>query len=331
MFRIFAGTGAMAVLVGALAALLAGCERASGGPVELKFMQAFSPSSEYAHFLVALDKGYYKAEGIDFRQQQGTGSGNAVKVVGTGDSPIGLADAGQVLVGRARGIPVRSVMAVYNMTPVTMFALEDSGIRSLRDLAGKSLGDSPSASNLIIWKAAMARAGLDVGKVNFVAMEPSAKVAALLERKVDTILGQQQLADIEAQGRKAVAIPLSESGLDVISDTIIVNEAFLSKNPDVVRRFLKATIKGFEYARNHPEEAVDIMLKSYPTMDKAVLLRKLQIERPWIWTPAAETSGLGFMREAQWQNLQKVLVEAKVLEQDVDLDRAYTNDSLPRK
>ena len=177
----------------------------------------------------------------------------------------------------------------------------------------------------------MAQAGLDSGKVNFVAMEPSAKVAALLQSKVDTILGQQQLADIEAQGKKAVAIPLSESGLDIISDTVIVNEDYLKKNPDLVRRFIKATIKGFVYAKEHPEEAVDIMMKSYPTMDKGVLLKKLMLERPWIWTPAAEKSGLGFMRMEQWQSLQKVLLEAKVLDKDVDLKQAFSNDYLTSK
>ena len=117
MSKMLPRSGLFPVIFGALLVLLAGCDGGTKGPVEVKFMQAFSPSSEYAHFLVALDKGYYKDEGIDFKQQQGTGSGNAVKVVGTGDSPIGLADAGQVLVGRSKGVPVKSVMAVYNMTP----------------------------------------------------------------------------------------------------------------------------------------------------------------------------------------------------------------------
>ena len=298
----------------------------SSGPVSVDFLQAYVPSSEYVYFVVADKKGYYRDAGIDFVQHAGSGSANTVKVVGTGQYPIGLADAAVILAGKQSGEPIEAVMGFYNTTPSSVISLKSANITSLKDLVGKTLASEAAGSTTPMWRAAMVASHVPVDQVHWVAIDPSAKVVSLLLGKVDAILGQLQPIAIEAQGKEVNLVPLSEV-IHVIADCVFVNTNWLSApgHDGVLRAFIAASLKGMEYTKDHVDEAVQLTNSEYPTLSKDVLSKQLAMEHRWIWTPDAVKNGLGRMNGQQWQNLEQILLEAKILQGPVDVNAAYTN------
>jgi NitT/TauT family transport system substrate-binding protein len=318
-------------------ALLAGLLLGAGGAVvqaadlaSVDFLQAYVPSSEYVYFVVADKKGYYKEAGIRFTQHAGSGSANTIKVVGSGQYPFGLADAGIILPGKERGVPIQAVMGFYNTSPTSVISLKEAKITSLKDLVGKTLASEPAGAPTPMWRAAMVAAKVPLDQVRWTAIDASAKVPGLLLGKFDAILGQLQPISIEAQGKAVNIVPLGDV-INVIADSIIVNTEWLKKpgNERVVRGFIAASLKGIEYTKDHVAEAVALTRDEYPTLTEDVLTKQLAMERPWIWTPDAMKSGVGHMEEQQWRNLQTILLDAKILQGPVDVKTVYTNAYLP--
>lgn len=302
----------------------------SSSLAQIDFLQAYVPSSEYVYFVVADKKGYYKEAGINFAQHAGSGSANTVKVVGAGQYPVGLADAALILAGKQSGEPIQAVMGFYNMTPSSVISLKSTNITSLNDLVGKTLASEAAGSTTPMWRAAMIAAHVPVDKVHWVAIDPSAKVPSLLLGKVDAILGQLQPIAIEDQGKQVNIVPLGDV-IQVIADSILVNTNWLSKpgNDHVLRGFIAATLKGIEYTKDHASEAVDLTNAEYPTLSKDVLSKQLAMEQHWIWTSQAVKAGVGNMDAQQWQNLEKILLDAKILQGPVAVSTVYTNAYLP--
>src|SRR5207245_4574051 len=150
--------------------------------------------------LMADVKGYYREEGIQIHLNEGSGSGNTVKIVGAGSSPIGLADANRILAARVNGVPIKSVMTLYYTSPVLLISPKDKALKSLSDLIGKKVGDAPASANLLIWRAAMARKGLDARQVNLVSVDPKAKTQLLLAGQLDAVPRQSDVARLEGPG-----------------------------------------------------------------------------------------------------------------------------------
>lgn len=318
-----------------LAGLLIGAGATAAKAADLAsvdFLQAYVPSSEYVYFIVADKKGYYKEAGITFAQHAGSGSANTVKVVGAGQYPVGLADAGIILPGKERGEPIEAVMGFYNMTPSSVISLKEANITSLKDLVGKTLASEAAGSTTPMWRAAMVAAHVPLDQVHWIAIDSSAKVPGLLLGKFDAILGQLQPISIEAQGKAVNLVPLGDV-IHVIADSVFVNTNWLKTpgNDRVLRGFVAATLKGIEYTKDHVAEAVELTNEEHPTLTKDVLTKQLGMEHHWIWTPDAMKNGVGRMDDQQWRNLEAILLDAKILQGPVDVKTAYTNDYLPAR
>ena len=302
----------------------------SSSPAQVDFLQAYVPSSEFVYFVVADKKGFYKDVGINFVQHAGSGSANTVKVVGAGQYPLGLADAALILAGKQSGVPIQAVMGFYGTTPSSVISLKSTHINSLEDLVGKTLASEAAGSTTPMWRAAMVAAHVPLDKVHWVAIDPSAKVPSLLLGKVDAILGQLQPIVIEAQGKQVNVVPLGDV-IHVIADSVLVNANWLSQpgNDRVLRGFIAATLKGIEYTKDHVSEAVDLTNAEYPTLSKDILSKQLAMEQHWIWTPQAVKNGVGQMSAEQWQNLEMIVLDAKILQGPVAINTVYTNAYLP--
>jgi NitT/TauT family transport system substrate-binding protein len=294
----------------------------------VEFLMPFVPPTEYPYFVTAQEKGFFAAEGLDVVIQEGTGSGNTVKTVGAGSTPIGLADANRILAGRIEGAPITSVGTLYYTSPTLVVSLKDNGITKLEDLIGKKLGDSPSSAVLLTWRVGMARAGLDYNKVDFVAVEPASKIPALISRQVDAITGQSQAADLIAEGVDVNVITIE---IDAVADSFIVNDSFLQREPETVRAFMRAALKGVDYVKNNQAEALEYMVKRFPTVDRQKLEMRLKFELGWIYTKNTPTDRFGFQDLALWRNLQDIMLETKQIEKKLEVGEFVKNDYLPYK
>lgn len=310
----------------AITVVLGGSAPATKELTKLQFMMPWIPPTEYSYWIMAQEKGFYAEEGLEVEVLEGSGSGNAVKVVGAGRYPIGMADANRIVAGRVQSVPVTSVMTLFYTSPVLVISLKEKGITKLEDLIGKKVGDSPASANLLLWRAAMTKAGLDYNKVNLIALDPKLKVPALVSGQVDVIMGQTQPADLEAEGVHVNAFSL---GLDIVADSVIVNDTFLKENPDIIRAFLRASLKGVEYVKNNPAETQEIQIKRFPTVDPKKLELRQKLEATWVWTPNTPKDKFGWQPLQSWENLQDLMFETKQIDKKVQIDSFVKNDYLP--
>jgi NitT/TauT family transport system substrate-binding protein len=286
--------------------------------------------TEYAYFLTADQKGFYRDEGIQIHLNEGSGSGNTVKVVGAGTIPIGLAEGSRVVGGRVNGVPIKAIMTLFYTSPVMVISPADKPIKSLSELAGKKLGDAPESADTPIWRAAMVREGLDPEKVNFVTVDPKAKNQLLLAGQLDAVLGESDAAEMEGAGHPVYTFNVTEeSGLQITADSVIANEDWLKKNPDLARAFLRATVKGAMYAKEHENEAIDFMAKVAPTHSRDQLELQYKYEDSWIWTKFTPKDKFGVQSMEGWSNLQDMLFDNKQIDRKIELQDLVDNSYLP--
>ena len=170
----------------ALAALLAAAGSASAQE-KFTFALNWFAVGDHAAYWVALDKGYYKAKGLDVTLENSKGSGDSIAKVDTGRADAGLADAAVVIASVGRGTTIKTVGMVFDKTPLNIFSLKGKPLAKPKDLEGKTLGAPPGDSQRQMFPAFAKVNGIDAAKVTWVNIEPAAKIAAVAEKRMDGV------------------------------------------------------------------------------------------------------------------------------------------------
>lgn len=234
----------------------------------------FGYNGRHAYFFVALDKGYYKDAGLDVKIIGGNGSVDAIRQVGAGNANFGFADAGSLMLSRANdNIPVRLVAVVYARPPQAIFCSADAGLKTIKDLEGQAVANPAGGSIPDLFPAFAKSAGIDGSKVKWVVAASSALPGLLASGRVPCVgqftVGEPMLA-AQVAPKKLVRFAFSDAGLNFYSNGLIATDATIKSNPDLVRRFVDATIKGMKAAFANPAEAGSIMHKYHPEVDAGV-------------------------------------------------------------
>jgi NitT/TauT family transport system substrate-binding protein len=225
----------------------------------------------HAYYFVAIDKGYYKQENLEVSVLRGQGSADVVKQVAAGNATFGFADAGSVVLARGNeGVPVKVVAIVYAKAPHAIYALKSSGIRTPKDLEGRDIANPAGGAIPKLFPAYAKAAGIDESKVKWVVASQEALPGMLALGRVAAVgqftIGEPRLKK-DAEGKDLVELTYSDAGLDFYSNGIIASESTINSNPDLVKRFVSATLKGLSYSIEHPQEAAEIMKKSHRELD----------------------------------------------------------------
>src|SRR5437762_7634261 len=169
-------------LVGAI-----GGPASAQGPQKVVFALNWFAVGDHAAYWVALDKGYYKAKGLDVELQNSKGSGDSIAKVDTNRADVGLADAVVVIPRVAQGAKIKIVGAVFDLTPLNIWTRQDTGITKPKDLEGKTLAAPPGDSQRPPFPAFAKVNGVDASKVTWLNIEPAAKFVALSEKRADAV------------------------------------------------------------------------------------------------------------------------------------------------
>src|ERR1051326_872187 len=172
-------------LVLLLAAVVAGAE--AQAPQKVVFALNWFAVGDHAAYWVALDKGYYKAKGLDVTLENSKGSGDSIAKVDTGPADAGLADAAVVIASKARGTTIKTVGMVFDKTPLNIFSLKSKPLTKPKDLEGATLGSPPGDAQRQMFPAFAKGNGIDASKVPWVNIEPAAKIAAVAEKRMDGV------------------------------------------------------------------------------------------------------------------------------------------------
>jgi NitT/TauT family transport system substrate-binding protein len=282
-------------------------------------------------FYLGLERGYYADEGIELTINEGRGSARAVQVVAAKGDTFGMSDAGSLMLGAAQGAPIKAVISLLNTSGFGIISLAETGITSVKDLEGKSLAVSPGDALTQLFPAVVAANDLDGDTIELVFMDPPAKPVAVMEKRTDALLGgiDDQYFLIEAQGHEPAALRFADLGVNTVGITVHTHEDVLAENPDLVRRFVKASVRSWQAALDDPEAAVDAALKVKPDLNRESTLKQLQVDLGLLFSPNTESQGIGYGADADWQHTKELLAEYRELDTDREATSFYTNEFLP--
>lgn len=300
---------------------------------KINFVLDWIVGGRHTGWFAALHKGYFADEGLDVTISRGFGSGDGVKRMIAGKADIAFIDISTAILARAKaGAQIKAVSVSYAKHPSAIFTHKRFNILEPKDLEGATLADSAGSTNRLLFPAFAKLAGFDHTKVKWALVAPNAKMSTFVAGKAQgTLFYNMQLPVMQLKTASSGGVNMIEYGdyLKLYSNGIVVNDSFLESNPDVVKRFVKAALKGWEFSFENPDEAVKLLLKDHPLLDPEIAKAEALIVKGLMLSPEALEHGLGYMDEAKMRQTRDIVLELNDVDATVLLEDIYTNEFLP--
>lgn len=288
--------------------------------VQLKWIH----QAQFAGFYVAQEKGYYADENISVTFIEGGAGIDPAGQVATGQADFGLDGADRVLATRSQGQPVVAIAVIFRKNPFAFVAMADSGITKPADFLGHTaaIGD---AQGDLQFKAMMNNLDLDTQQVTIIPYMTD--YSNFYNGEADITLGYSTggLIRIRRAGYQTNLIWPADYGVHFYADTLVTTDQLITENPDLVTRFLRATLKGWRTAVENPETAVEDTLRY-----NAAEYNDMQTEMFDAAIPLVHTgeNQIGWMRAEVWEGMYQTLLDQGLLAQPLDVTTAYTTKFL---
>jgi NitT/TauT family transport system substrate-binding protein len=312
-------------------ALLAGSAAPAGAQAlkPLTLTLNFLAGGPQAGFMYAKKLGLYREAGIDLTIEEGKGSATTAQLVATGQAQVGFADAPAAMQIRSKGGPVKILAPILQTNGFAIISLEETGIKSPRDLVGKRVAVQPGTAQTTLLDPIFAANQVDKDKVNIVNIDPAALVGALLEKKVDAILAGAdfQSVQIRDRGFKVTDLFYRDVGVPTVGLAIIAREDKLKADPDLYRRFVAVSLRGWDEARKNPAAAAAAVVEQFAAANQDQILKQLRVDLLLVCAPGA--TALGRVPDKNWQITYDLLTTYLGLPKDRPITDYYTTDFLP--
>ena len=283
-----------------------------------------------APYYYALEKGLFAAQGLDVSVLEGQGSATNVKLVAAGDTMIASADLGTAAIAITKGIPIRAVFGEMQSNPMAVISLGANPVKTAKEMEGKAILGSAASSYTKFLLLLCKKSGADCKKINLRLTTPPFE-PVLLSGKADAMLGYftDNVPKLAATGASVHHFLYSTYGVDIMSNGLIVNEDTIKNRADILRRFLVAVSQAWQVAKERPDEVVDAWIKVLGRGDKATYSQILKNAVSILHTKNSAAKPVGWMAPADWDNLQKTLIDAGELNTSIPIDRYFSNDFVP--
>jgi len=297
------------------------------GPRPITLPMGFRPDVQFAPLYVAVEKGYFRDADIDIELTH-MDENQATALVGANELQFAVVSGEQVLLARAKGLPVVYVAAWYQQYPVSVVSKVEQGILAPADLRGRTIGlPGLYGANYIGLRALLHAGGLKESDVTLDSIGYTQVEALVTDRdQAVAVYTANEPVQLRAQGYELNEIRVADY-VQLASNGLITNETTIAENPDLVRRMVQAFLRGLEYTIAHPDEAYEICKTYVENLDqvdemvqKQVMARSIEL-----W----DADRLGYSDPQAWENMQVTLLDMGLLAEPLDLSTAFTNDFLP--
>ena len=291
---------------------------------------------EHAPFFVALDKGFYKEEGLDVEIQEGSGSTTVAQLVANATNPIGYVDAATMMRGIGAGMPIKAVGVTLQQSPMSFIYRADAAKPTkIDEIKGSRIAITAGDASLAIFTAFMGKLNMQVSDVQLITVaNPAAKEQAVLGKQADALLGYFMDQGPRMQLQSGVKMGWTRlfdmAGVTTLSSAIIVNNDWLkdTKHADELKRFLRASQRGWEYSDKNRDEAAEIFLKHAKAFNKEIALLEINGTMTIIHTKHTEGKPLFWSAKEDWQDSQDLLEKYAKMPPQADMTKYYTNEYL---
>jgi NitT/TauT family transport system substrate-binding protein len=268
----------------------------------VKFTLSWLLQGVDAPMTLAMERGYFAEEGLDVTFERGYGSADTASKIAAGQYDMGFGDMYSMIEFNEQNPDQKLVVVAvpYNKAPFVLMSLKETGIKSLNDLEGKKLGAPAGDAPRRLWPVLAEQVGVDADSVEWVTMEPKLRETFLLQGNVDAISGfvYSMMPSLVKAGKTQDDLDIfyyTDNGLDFYGNVVLVKESFLEENPDVVRGFLKAYIRGLQDTLKDPVAGLDsVMAQGDDLMERESEKLRLQIALDdLLVNEEVEANGLG--------------------------------------
>ncbi len=306
---------------------------------DLKFSLDWKFEGPSATFFTALERGYYESVGLDVTIDSGKGSLDAIPKVASGTYPMGFADINSVIkfLDKNPNANVKAVMMIYDAPPFAIIGRKSLGVSSPKDLEGKILGAPAPDGAYAQWNSFILANGIDASKVTIENVGFPVREPMLAQGKVHAITGYSfsSYINLKAKGvpeNDITLLLMTENGLDLYGNSIIVNTEFAASNPGIVKGFLNATIMGLRDVVADPAATVKYVLKHNEVARESVELERLRMAlRDNIVTAYVKENGVGGIDRARFTRAIEQLGQSFAFSRKVTVDEVFTEAFLPSK
>lgn len=296
---------------------------------------AFNYNGHRSPYLLGVDKGFYRDEGLDVRVLEGKGVTSSMQLVASRQDTFAIVDPPSLMLGVAQGMPLRTVVQLYQRSPNAVTSWSSANIRKPADLVGKTVATLQGDTTTTMLYALLARNGIEAGKVRIVASDGGTRNQTFLAKRAEAITGFTN--DSYLSLKATVSEPLdvfaySDFGIDTMGDGVVAHADTIKADPKLVAGFVRATLRAYRYAIEHPEDAIQSLTKVAPTLKPDVELAKLRATAPLLESTDTKQHGIGYSSKEKWQAAQELMLQFGGLAKKVDdVSTLYTNEFLPKR
>jgi len=295
-----------ALLVAALVALFAG---AAFAQTAVKFTLDGKIEGPLAPFVVAIDKGSFKAQGVEVTVDSALAAPEAIARVASGSYDMGLADINALMKFRDQnpGAPVRAVFMVYNKPAFAIVGRKSRGVAKPKDLEGRKLGAPPADLAYAQWPIFVSANGIDAAKVTIVNVGVPVREPMLASGEVDAISGLSFASALDLKQRGVPAddinvLLMGDYGVELYGSAVLVNSKFAADKPEALAAVLRGLVNGLNETVRNPFVAVESVLRRNDLAVRAVELERLRIAlQDNILTDEVKANGYGGIDGARFE------------------------------
>ncbi|MEK7560457.1 MAG: ABC transporter substrate-binding protein [Patescibacteria group bacterium] len=296
-------------------------------PKKVTVQLKWKHQAQFAGIYAAKEKGFYKAAGLDVHIERGGPDRPPIANVLGGQAEFGVAGADDLLVAVSEGKPIKAIAAIYQENPVVYFALKSSGIETPQDFIGKRVGVRKGTGTYYTYIAMLRNLGIDQKNIIEVPADTS-EITPLLEKAVDVWPGfrTNEPKAAERMGYAVNLIKPEEFGVDIYADVLIARQRTIDEKHELVRAFVQATLKGWEWAVANQEEAVDITMQYVE--DSTREIQQDMLEETAVLVKRSSATKIGQINFSKWNRTYALLRQYGVISKDKDISATYTTEFL---
>lgn len=286
--------------------------------VQLKWIN----QAQFSGYYFAKESGMYQNAGLDVDLIPGGPDISPIQSVVTGASQFGVIGGDQILLAREKGVPVVAIAVIYKKTPVALVSLKKSNILKPSDLEGKTVAMVYGKDEEVMYRAMLDKAEVKRSSIKEVPLTFDLSQITTGKVAAQVVYEMNEPVLLKQKGFEINLMKPRDYGVNLYSDTLFTTEEMIRDHPDVVRKFVQATIQGWKDSFTDPKTAIDYVLKTNSSLNRDQQTQFLELSKPLI----AGDGNIGVSAQSDWENMQKTLIKYQDMKNKINLTRAFTNE-----
>lgn len=281
-------------------------------------------NAQFAGPYMALEQGYFEEQGLKVTIKPGGFDINSITLVASGEDTFGLHDMGSLIMARSNDIPLVAGATFFQKHPGGLMTLEKYGIETLEDIEGKTIGFQEGGPWMLS-KAMLESNGIDLETIKKITV--GYDISPLLSGQIDllTVYATNEPLIAKEQGYEPQVFLPYDYGIKTSSEALFTTDSYLAEHPEQMCGMVRAIQKGWQYALENKEEAIDVIMEQGGEgLDRAAEMAQLEAEVDHLITAETEEYGLGIMAQDRWQTAADVLIQYGELDEGFDVTNVFT-------